>query len=154
MRAGACSSSSQRFPPRARQARQALARGDTAEAERLFQKVLGQDKVRAAAAAYQLGQLAESRIDYATATKYYSEAVKLQPENPQYLNAAGLMAYTLGRYGVAEPLFQQSLAIWKKALGPEHPDVATSLNNLAELYHAQGLYAKAEPLYQQVAGDQ
>jgi tetratricopeptide (TPR) repeat protein len=33
-------------------------------------------------------------------------------------------------------------------LGPEHPDVATSLNNLAALYHNQGQYAKAEPLYQ------
>jgi tetratricopeptide (TPR) repeat protein len=130
-------------------ARQALARGDTTGAERLFQKVLGQDKVRAAEAAYQLGQLAESRIDYATAAKYFSEAAKLQPENLQYLNAAGRMAYTLGRYGDAEHLLEQSLAIRKKALGPEHPDVATSLNNLAILYGAQGLYAKAEPLYQQ-----
>ena len=130
-------------------ARQALARGETAQAERLFEQVLGQDKERAAEAAYQLGQLAESRIDYATAAKYFAEAVKLQPENPQYLNAAGVMAYTLGRYGEAEPLYQQSLAIWKKALGPDHPDVATSLNNLAALYQAQGLYAKAEPLYQQ-----
>jgi tetratricopeptide (TPR) repeat protein len=130
-------------------ARQALARGDTAEAERLFQKLLGQDKVRAAEAAYQLGKLAESRIDYATAAKYFGEAVKLQPDNPQYLNAAGETAYTLARYGDAEPLFEQSLAIRKKALGPEHPDVAASLNHLALLYDAQGLYAKAEPLYQQ-----
>ncbi len=36
----------------------------------------------------------------------------------------------------------------EKALGPEHPDVATSLNNLAELYRAQGKYTEAEPLYQ------
>ena len=28
-------------------------------------------------------------------------------------------------------------------------DVATSLNNLAALYHAQGRYAEAEPLCQQ-----
>ncbi len=33
-------------------------------------------------------------------------------------------------------------------LGPEHPDVAYSLNNLAELYRAQGAYAEGEPLYQ------
>ena len=32
-------------------------------------------------------------------------------------------------------------------MGPDHPDVATSLNNLAWLYHAQGRYAEAEPLY-------
>ena len=36
----------------------------------------------------------------------------------------------------------------EKALGPEHPDVAQSLNNLAGLYQAQGQYAKAEPLHQ------
>ena len=35
----------------------------------------------------------------------------------------------------------------EKALGPDHPDVANSLNNLAELYHTQGRYADAEPLY-------
>jgi hypothetical protein len=35
----------------------------------------------------------------------------------------------------------------KKALGSEHPDVATSLNNLAVLYKTQGQYAMAEPLY-------
>jgi len=34
------------------------------------------------------------------------------------------------------------------ALGPNHPDTATSLNNLAELYHSQGKYEQAEPLYQ------
>ena len=35
----------------------------------------------------------------------------------------------------------------KKALGFNHPSVATSLNNLAELYKTQGQYAQAEPLY-------
>jgi len=32
-------------------------------------------------------------------------------------------------------------------VGPTHPDTATSLNNLAVLYQAQGKYAEAEPLY-------
>ena len=30
----------------------------------------------------------------------------------------------------------------------DHPDVATSLDNLAVLYDAQGKYAEAEPLHQ------
>ena len=30
-----------------------------------------------------------------------------------------------GRYADAEPLFKRSLAIREKALGPDHPDVAT-----------------------------
>ena len=42
---------------------------------------------------------------------------------------------------------KRSLAIREKALGPDHPDVARSLNNLAELYDDQGRYADAEPLY-------
>jgi tetratricopeptide (TPR) repeat protein len=38
--------------------------------------------------------------------------------------------------------------IREKVLGKEHPLVATSLNNLAVLYSAQGNYSQAEPLYQ------
>ena len=39
------------------------------------------------------------------------------------------------------------MAICEKALGPDHPDVAFSLNNLAFLYSKQGRYADAEPLF-------
>ena len=35
----------------------------------------------------------------------------------------------------------------RRLWGPEHPHVAASLNWLAEVYRAQGLYAQAEPLY-------
>jgi Tfp pilus assembly protein PilF len=35
-----------------------------------------------------------------------------------------------------------------KALGKEHPDVATSLNNLAMLYKKLGKNSQAKPLYQ------
>jgi tetratricopeptide (TPR) repeat protein len=34
-------------------------------------------------------------------------------------------------------------------LNPDHPDVALSLNNLALVYHTQGRYAEAEPLFKQ-----
>ncbi len=37
----------------------------------------------------------------------------------------------------------------QELLGDRHPDVATSLNNLAALYKSQGRYDAAEPLYQQ-----
>jgi tetratricopeptide (TPR) repeat protein len=48
-------------------------------------------------------------------------------------NLAGLYR-AQGQYTKAESLHQRALAIFEKALGPEHPDVATSLNNLALLY--------------------
>ncbi|WP_376753422.1 tetratricopeptide repeat protein [Candidatus Nitrospira allomarina] len=41
-----------------------------------------------------------------------------------------------------------ALAIREQALGPTHPDVATSLNKLPGLYRSQGKYPGAEPLYQ------
>ncbi|MFM7787551.1 MAG: tetratricopeptide repeat protein, partial [Microcystis panniformis] len=59
-----------------------------------------------------------------------------------------LLYKSQGKYAEAEPLFLRSLAITEKQLGKEHPDVATSLNNLASLYHSQGKYAEAESLYQ------
>ncbi|HMF29697.1 MAG TPA: tetratricopeptide repeat protein, partial [Candidatus Cybelea sp.] len=36
----------------------------------------------------------------------------------------------------------------EKVLGPEHPDTATTLNNLAYLLQAQGDLAAARPLYE------
>ena len=38
-----------------------------------------------------------------------------------------------GQYAEAEPLYQRALAIWEQQLGTDHPDTATSLNNLAAL---------------------
>jgi tetratricopeptide (TPR) repeat protein len=64
------------------------------------------------------------------------------------LNQSGLYLDDRARYVEAEPLFQRALAIYEKALGPDHPDTATSLNNLAALYDDQGRYAEAEPLHQ------
>ena len=52
-----------------------------------------------------------------------------------------------GRYDDVEPLFERSLAINEKALGPEHPSVASTMNKLAALYRDQDRYAEAEPLY-------
>ena len=42
----------------------------------------------------------------------------------------------MGAYDQALPLHQRALKIYEKALGPEHPDTAGSLNNLAALYKA------------------
>ena len=58
-----------------------------------------------------------------------------------------MLYYAQGRQADAEPLYKRSLATHEKALGPQHPNVATSLNNLASLYKAQGRHADAEPLY-------
>ena len=129
-------------------ARQALQKGDGAAAEALFGNVVRSGKRQAAEAAFELGVLAYNRIDYAIASKYHLEAVRLQPENTVYLNAAGLISKDMGRYEEAMSFLEKALAMREESLGTDHPDVARSLNNLALLYVAQGAYAKAEPLFQ------
>ncbi len=48
-------------------------------------------------------------------------------------NNLGELYRLQGRYAEAEPLYKRALAIKEKVLGPEHPEVATSLNNLGLL---------------------
>ena len=47
---------------------------------------------------------------------------------------------------MAEPLFKRALKIREEALGPDHPLVATTLNNLAALYRATGRNLEAQEL--------
>ncbi|MGE4609291.1 MAG: tetratricopeptide repeat protein, partial [Myxococcota bacterium] len=60
--------------------------------------------------------------------------------NAEALNAEVVRLNGQGRYDEAIPLAERLLAINEKDLGPEHHDVATSLNNLAALYRTKGDY--------------
>jgi len=62
------------------------------------------------------------------------------------LNEQFVILYQEGRYSEAAEVAEEALAVAEKTLGPDHPDVAASLNNLAGIYQAQGKYAEAEPL--------
>ena len=64
------------------------------------------------------------------------------------LNRQAIKLYREGKYAEAIPLAKRALAIREKALGPNHPAVATILNNLANLYDAQGNYAESKPFHQ------
>jgi CHAT domain-containing protein/Tfp pilus assembly protein PilF len=63
------------------------------------------------------------------------------------LNKKGEYFYNAAKYSEAEEFFKRSLEIREKKLGPDHLDVALSLNSLALVYKATGRYAEAEPLY-------
>eukprot|EP00752_Nemacystus_decipiens_P017370 g15565.t2 len=62
--------------------------------------------------------------------------------------AVGKLFDLQGNYDDAKPLYERSLAIREKVLGPDHPDVASSLNNLAGLLFSLGNYDDAKPLYE------
>ena len=63
------------------------------------------------------------------------------------LNKEVMSLYEKGQYDRAVVVAKKALDVAEKAVGPNHPSVATSLNNLAALYRAQGQYAQAEPLH-------
>ncbi|KAL8142111.1 hypothetical protein V2J09_015143 [Rumex salicifolius] len=54
-----------------------------------------------------------------------------------------------GKVDEAEKLFLSAIEEAKKGFGERDPHVASSYNNLAELYRIRKLYDKAEPLYRQ-----
>ncbi len=62
---------------------------------------------------------------------------------------AGEAAYEQCHYAEAEKQFLAALHEAEK-FGPEDPRLATSLNNLVELYHDQGKYTVAETLYKRL----
>jgi len=98
--------------------------------------------VRAWPACGRLAPHAAAILDYAEPREIELEMTAL------VLNDLAGYAWGRAEYSTAEPLFQRALAIREKALGPDHPYIATSLNNLALLYHNQGRYDQAEPLHQ------
>ena len=63
------------------------------------------------------------------------------------LSRAATIHERLARYEEAEPLYREALAIFQQVLPEGHPDIATSLNNLAALLYITGRYGEAEPLY-------
>jgi len=80
----------------------------------------------------------------------FTEEIPEEPsEKSNYLMDIGNLYDFNGCYREAEPLFKQSLEIRRKIYGEYHPNVATSLNNLALLYYEESKYNEAEPLYKQ-----
>lgn len=71
--------------------------------------------------------------------RYVERACRLHDE--------AMRSYTKGENQKAESLFVQALSLLETAEGPDHPDVAQALNNLASLYEDGCRYRAAERLY-------
>ena len=149
-----------------KKAKEYLKRGDFEQAESLLNKAMVQDldaarrleeisearMLSAASSMTEIGELKEIQLDYKEAASYYRQASKSVPKGNDLiltvcLRKWGIASYQAGEYRTAEKPFTRSLMICEKTLGPEHPNTAESLNNLALLYIAQGKYDEAEPLY-------
>jgi tetratricopeptide (TPR) repeat protein len=60
--------------------------------------------------------------------------------------AAGQIAFEAGRYAQAERLLKYAL-VRAERFGPRDMRLPSTLNRLAQVYHDQGEFSKAEPLY-------
>ncbi|MCB8922890.1 MAG: tetratricopeptide repeat protein [Ardenticatenaceae bacterium] len=68
------------------------------------------------------------------------------PETTAFLcNQAGFYLQEMGNYPAARPYYDRALAIDEKALGPDHPGLATDLNNLGMLLKEMGDLQGARP---------
>jgi hypothetical protein len=111
------------------------------------QLAVARHKKMAARATFILGQLAETDFNYFAATQYYQLAAELEPSNLTYLTAAAEFSYAFEEFQETGHLLEQVLKIQEKLLGPEHPDLAQTLNNLGVLRHIQGRQGEAEAFY-------
>ena len=110
---------------------------------------LAADRAAVADAAFFLGRSLWEEGKYRDSAAEFRRCLELQPDNSAALNSLAVSLSDAGEYSAAEPLYRQALAIDEKALGPDHPLVATVLSNLGELLQAKGDYAGAEPLFLQ-----
>ena len=54
-----------------------------------------------------------------------------------------------GKLDRALPLYEETLALRKAKLGPDHPDTLTSMSNLARRYLDAGQFDRALPLFEE-----
>ncbi|MFH1861555.1 MAG: FxSxx-COOH system tetratricopeptide repeat protein, partial [bacterium] len=79
-------------------------------------------------------------LPHALAAAEHAEKLQIAlPAIGRILTYSGLFLHCVrADYAAALPLCQRALGIDEKALGKNHPEVATDLNNLAGLYYDQG----------------
>ncbi len=77
----------------------------------------------------------------------------LGDNHPDTVNATIILATALqneGKLAEATPLFEQSVAVWRQHLAPDHQKTMLGINNLAFVYLLQQRFEEALPLYEEV----
>ena len=123
-----------------------IARGDVSEAESLLQKALDTSAPPARAdIADRLAALMRLKGDFDQAERFARQALTSQ-STPDRLRALAVTLEANGGWGEAEDLHRKALALQESRLGPDHPDVALSLNSIALLMMDRGELEAAAPL--------
>lgn len=139
-------------PEQLEQARRMLRDFDFDGAEKIFRRIVEANELniqQSASAEFGLGQIAEERVDWRAAYHHYKRAYDFDNDNRQYADAYAKIAWRMGRYPEAVQIRETALQQVRDAGQQGTENHAKALNNLAGLYHAQGDYARAKPLYEQ-----
>ena len=82
-----------------------------------------------------------------SATEKIDQAFPAQPRvEGEVRTVIGITYLRLGRYEEAETLLRAALKLLEDTLGPDHPDIAATLNSLGILRQERGDYREAESL--------
>jgi tetratricopeptide (TPR) repeat protein len=71
-------------------------------------------------------------------------------ETANYQNSLGTFCHLQGKFAQAESMFLGALFLRIKKLGPDHPNVAKTLDNLAEARKGQKKYEGLDSLYERM----
>ena len=131
--------------------RTALEEGDLSKADALLAEIENLAStaiVRAAAAAFQRGEIAALQIRWDEAANHFDKAARLDPTY-DYLNDSGRFAERTGQYKTALRHFESLLRLSRQEHGEQSARTANALSNLAVVLRAIGRYEEAESLYRQ-----
>ena len=111
--------------------------------EKEFEEVLN----KVVDAAFFLGKSLYQQGRYRESLKPFEKAASLRKVDPKILNEFGLALHKTAEYAKADSILKMALTIREQEFGLEHPDVAESMNGLADLYKTLGRFAEADSLF-------
>ena len=92
-------------------------------------------------------------LEHAIALHRVAKSMELQTESyAGMLHQMGYLNYYQGNYASALEWCQKALTIVERVLGTDHPDTASTYNNIAAVYDDMGDYASALEWYQKALG--
>lgn len=122
---------------------------------KIQEKVLGPQHPDLASGLMNLGDAIYASGDHVGSKPYFARAVAIQeaanPGNPElarFLDRLALVTLAENNVSGAQRLYERSLALRQKALGPKHHEVAESLCGLANCADRNGRPKEAEALYE------
>jgi tetratricopeptide (TPR) repeat protein len=132
------------------QARRMLSEGDFENTEKLLSQLYetklhasAENKKDAALAAFELGSVREVQLDYQGAKKAFEQGLQLEPDNTEYLNRAGNVFRSLGKYQKAMNIYEKALIIDLKTYGKQSVEVARDYNNIGLALNSLEKFSKS-----------